>query len=135
MLETLKPYMLAIKIGVLLVGVLGVFSLGSWAGCSVGKGQSASEISELKIEKGKLEVQVSSLAKDIENSNRQVEANKQFAKERQEMMEEAAKDAAKAKKALAEQRVSYEKKLKDAKKDPDCKAILEQQLCPLLQSY
>lgn len=135
MLNALKPYWSIIKAGLLLTGVLTVFSLGSWAGCSAGKRSSEARIAALTKDKDVLAAQNSAITEAVNQANKQVEANKRFAKEREEMAEKAAKDAAKAKKELAAKQKDFERRLKAAEKDPDCKAILEQRLCPLLRNY
>lgn len=135
MLPLLQPYASAIKIGVQVAIVVAIFTLGSWAGCSVGKGQSADTIKDLNEQVTTLTVQAGVTAKAVEAANAQVKANQQFAKEREKMAEDAAKDAAKAKKELASQHEDFKRKLKNAKKDPDCQAIMELELCPLLRSY
>lgn len=135
MLTALQPYASAIKIGLQVAVVAAIFSLGSWAGCSAGKSQSADTIKDLNAQVTTLTVQAGVTAKDVEEANAQVKANQQFAKEREKMAESAAKDAAEAKKKLASQHEDYKRKLKDAKKDPDCQAIMELELCPLLRNY
>lgn len=135
MLTALQPYASAIKIGLQVAIVVAIFTLGSWAGCSVGKGQSADTIKDLNKQITTLTLQVDADAKAVAEANAQVQANKQFAKEREKMAEDAAKDAAKAKRELDAQGRAFQKKLKDAEKDPDCKAILEMNLCPLLRDY
>lgn len=135
MLEALKPYTLAIKIGSLLVGILLAFSLGSWAGCTVGKRSNAAAIATLTNDRITLTAQLAVINGQIEESNRQVEANKQFAREREKMAEAAAKEATKAKKALAAKEKEVAEKIRQARRDPDCEALLEMQLCPQLRNY
>lgn len=135
MLEALKPYTLAIKLGSLLAGVLFIFSLGSWAGCTVGKRSNASTIATLTNDKITLTTQLSAISGQIEAANAQVEANKQFAREREKIAEEAARETAKAKKTLAAKEKEVAEKIKQARKDPDCEALLEMQLCPQLRNY
>lgn len=135
MLTALQPYASAIKIGLQVAVVAVIFGLGSWAGCSVGKGQSADTIKGLNEQVSTLTVQAEVTAKAVEAANAQVKANQQFAKEREKMAEDAAKDAAKAKQELTTKHREFTKKLKDAEKDPDCKAIMEMELCPILRDY
>lgn len=135
MLKALDPYKQLIKMGLLAVTVVVIFSLGSWAGCSVGKNHNSDVIQKLGKQNATLTAQLTVVNDKVEEANRQVEANKRFAKEREELAENAAKEAAKAKKELAVKHKEFEQKLKAASKDPDCQAILEQELCPLLRNY
>ena|SRR5688572_22990908 len=135
MLQALDPYKQVIKMGLLATAVIGIFSLGSWAGCSVGKRSNERAIETLTDQKATLMSQLTVISDKVEEANRQVEANKRFAKEREELAENAAREAAKAKKELAVKHKEFEQKLKSASKDPDCQAILEQELCPLLRNY
>lgn len=135
MLKQLEPYTAMIKLGLLGAAVLVVFSLGSWVGCSVGKNSNADIVRDLEKQNSTLTAQLSAVSTAVEESNRQVEANKQFAKEREKMAAAAAEEARKAKKALAAKEKEVADKLKQARKDPDCQALLEMQLCPQLRNY
>lgn len=135
MLAAIEPYLKTIKLVALGLAVVVAFGLGNKVGCSVAKQQSAEQIKTLTDEKVTLSTQLSMTAAAVEEANRQVKANQQFAKEREKMAEDAAKQAEKAKKEMDAQGRAYEKKLRDAAKNPDCKAVLEQKLCPLVMDY
>lgn len=135
MLAAIEPYLKTIKLVALGLAIVVAFGLGNWSGCSVAKHQSAEQIKTLTDDKVTLSTQLSMTAAAVEEANRQVKANQQFAKEREKMAEDAAKQAEKAKKEMDAQGRAYEKKLRDAAKNPDCKSVLEQKLCPLVMDY
>lgn len=135
LLAAIEPYLKTIKLAALALVIVASLGLGTKVGCSVARSESAETIKALTDEKATLSTQLSLTAAAVEEANRQVKANQQFAKEREKMAEDAAKEAATAKKKLDVQERAYQKKLRDAERDPDCKAILEQKLCPLVMDY
>lgn len=135
MIAAIEPYLKTIKLVALALLIVASLGLGTKVGCSVARSQSAETIKTLTDEKATLTTQLSQTAAAVEEANRQVKANQQFAKEREKMAEDAAKQAEKAKKEMDAQGRAYEKKLRDAAKNPDCKAVLEQKLCPLVMDY
>lgn len=135
LLAAIEPYLKTIKLVALAVVIAASLGLGAKVGCSVARNESADTIKTLTDEKATLSTQLAQTAAAVEAANQQVKANKQFAKEREKMAEDAAKQAEKAKKEMDAQGRAYEKKLRDAAKNPDCKAVLEQKLCPLVMDY
>lgn len=135
LLAAIEPYLKTIKLVALAVVIVASLGLGSKVGCSVARKESAEQIKTLTDEKVDLSTKLSLTAAAVEEANRQVKANQQFAKEREKLAEDAAKQADKAKKEMDAQGRAYEKKLRDAAKNPDCKAVLEQKLCPLVMDY
>lgn len=131
MVNQLKPYLTLIKvvIGVLLLGVAFV------GGCKWEKNSYAEEKAELNTVISSQKLQLTALTSSLEEINKQALANKEAAEAAKERAEEAALEATKARAKLAREQAAWDKKFEAAKKDPDCKELLERQLCPLIDSF
>lgn len=131
MLNQLKPYLTLIKagIGVLLLGVAFV------GGCRWEKNSYAEEKAELNTTIASQKLQLAALAGSLDEINQQALANKEAAEKAKERAEEAALEATKARAKLAREQAAWDKKFDAAQKDPDCKRLLETQLCPFIDSF
>lgn len=136
MIEELKLAWKTAKIWIQGVGIVGVFLLGSWAGCSAGHKQNASTIEEQGKTIAVQKAQLVANANAIEEANKQVKANQQFAREREQLANDIAKDVSKKNKKIAQLEEQISKKIVAAeKKNPDCKAVMEMNICPELMDY
>ena len=127
-LDPIKPYLSLIKT-VLCVGLLvGAFV----TGCSHGEGNKQEEVVTLTAQVESLSDANKEWAKTAEEAQRQVVANKRFAKEQYDRAEGLAKDIGKLHIESQKRQDKSDKQLEAADKEPTCVELLERDLCPLV---
>lgn len=125
------PYLLYIKLGLAAIALSVAFS----SGCTYGSDKQEVKTVKAENQANVYARQAEALADTIEEGNRQVAANQQAAREQAAIAAQAVKDAEVEKKKNTKLQQEFNKKLAAAKKDPDCKAVLEMKLCPALLNY
>lgn len=136
MIAVLDPYIKTIKLVAVGVGLVLALGLGSYVGCSVGKSHSADQIKTLTNNNNQLTAQTLALASNIEEANRQVKANQQFAREQQALADATSKEVADKNKEIEKLKDAIAKKINAAeKKNPGCVSTMEAKICPELLNY
>ena len=124
---TLAPYLAAIKLALMAAVFLG----GLFTGCQCQERRDVKKIekaqSSVLYYKGQAEANAAALTE----VNKQYKANKQAAIEWQERASDAADAAEKQKRLNLKEQLKWEKELAAAKKDPDCKALMESHICSI----
>jgi hypothetical protein len=129
--NALTPYLNALKVAVL----LSVLLFGMWGGCAIKEKQYKVQLIEAKVDRDAAVATYNSLIEDIKRGNEKTEAARGEDARLIKENEELSKQVADEKKKKAKEQKDWEKKLDAAAKDPDCKAILEANLCPLISDY
>lgn len=127
----IAPYMVWLKVALLAALFVG----GMFTGCKWEGSNNREQIQDLTKWRQYYFDQAATNADALAEVNRQYEANKQAAKEWKERAEQADKAADKEKDKNQDLQEAFEKRLAKAKSNPDCKAIMEMNLCPTLRDY
>ena len=125
------PYVLYLKLAFLAVLFLG----GTFTGCKCQASRDESKIEAVEKERDGFKSQAEASATALTEVNRQTEANKRAAREQKERADEATEEATKQKRLLAQREDAWKKEYLRLKNTPDCKNLLEQNLCPALRNY
>lgn len=130
--NTLAPYAFWFKVA----GIAAVLFVAFVGGCSVGKNKGLQDRHDLETTNTALALQVQTLR--VENdgyltamgeANKNAEANKKFAEERQKMAEDAAKKLEKYQEEQAKKQAKNEAELRNALKDPKCAELMKLKVC------
>lgn len=127
----LAPYVIYIK----LVFIAALFVGGVFTGCEWEEGRNSKHVAAVEKERDTYKEQSNVNALALQEVNKQYEANKQAALEWKERAEVAANFAKKEKEKNEDLQSDFQKRLAKAKTNPDCKAIMEMNLCPTLRDY
>lgn len=132
MLSTaLAPYLTYIKIGIL----AGAIALGSIGGCKWKEADMKEEVMAAEKAKQECVETYNALIADIAASNKKVQEAKMIAEQNAKQNSELAKEVEQKNKQISKLNTEWNKKLKDAKKDPDCEDLLRRNVCAALQDY
>lgn len=123
-LDTVKPYLKLIQTGVAAGLLCGAFI----AGCNHGESNKDKEVSAL-VEANK------EWYDTAQEANRQVEANKRFAREQMEEAERLAKELDKRRITTDNVITKQATQLQKAKENPTCASLLEHHYCPSAPVY
>lgn len=135
-LDPLAPYIGLIKILVLAV-LVGAAFIG---GCRAQKGadrdrldKAAADLRAASVELGKAHLALDASAKALREVDRQAKAAQAAAERLAKVAAEAVEGAERDAEAYADQLADVERELARAKRDPDCKQLLEVQSCAALR--
>lgn len=127
----LAPYAIYFKLALLAALFIG----GVFTGCKCQATRNDAQVIDLTKWRDYYKEQANVNADAIREVNRQAKANQQAAFEWRDRAEEASNTAARERRANEQLKEDFAEKLARAKKDPDCKAIMEMELCPALRDY
>lgn len=130
-LAPIKPYLTLIKWGVGVLLLLGAFAWG-W---NVKGNRDEAKMGGMQQTIDAQLLQLETLNITLESVNAQTEENVKAAKEARERAEKAAAAAEKAKAKLDKKQAAWDREFEKAKRDPDCKELMERKLCPLIQDF
>lgn len=131
MMTSLKPYLLLIKIGL----VVAVFLGGVYAGYQWKGGRDEAKLAKAAADVTFFQAQSAASAQALVDMNKQAQANAAQAEKQRALAEKAASEASSAKAKLNTKQIEWEEEFERVYKTPDCKRILEQNLCPLITDY
>ncbi|UFK09617.1 hypothetical protein [Xanthomonas phage DES1] len=127
----LAPYLTYIKIAVL----AGALALGTVGGCKWKEADMRQEVMEAEKSKQDAVNTYNALIADIASSNKRAQEAKMVAEQNAQQNDKLAKELENKNKELDKTNQAWSKKLKDAKKDPDCEDLLRRNVCAALQDY
>lgn len=127
----LTPYLKTIK-WVVAFALLGLAFVG---GCSYKGNKEAVERTRLESVITARDLQIQVLSAKLASVNLQATQNLQESLEQKAAAKQAVIAAEKAKKELDQKQTKWNREFERIKNNPDCKELLERQLCPLLNNY
>lgn len=126
LLDPIKPYLAAIKVGVCLVLLVGSFI----SGCSYRANKADRDIASLQIRLTTAESANMLMSAAVEEANRQAKANRQFADQQYEQAQKSAKELEEFQREQDKKEAKWKTELEKARKDPTCNETLRLKLCP-----
>lgn len=127
-LDPIKPYLPLIKVGAIVLLVLG----GVITGCRHGEKNKQGKIDTLTTQVEELSSANKAWADTAKEVKEQKEAADKLAAERDARNKKVEEEIAKLRLQKAKADATFEEQLKKAKEDPTCAQLLKQQLCPLV---
>lgn len=126
-----SPYLLLIKLGL----VAALFLGGVFTGCQWQETRDDKKIATAETNVKYYQGQAVEVNKALVAMSDQAEANAAQAESQKAQADKAVQEAAAAKLKLDKQQSKWEKEFERIYKNPDCKRILEQKLCPLITDF
>lgn len=126
-----QPYLIWLKLAFLAALFVG----GVFTGCEWEEGRNSKHVAAVEKERDAYKSQSNINAAALQEVNKQFKANQQAAFEWKQRAEEAGHAADRERDKNNDLQEEFKKKLARAKKDPDCKAVMEMNICPMLRDY
>lgn len=127
----LTPYLALIKWG---VGVLLLLTAFAW-GWNIKGNRDEAKMGGMQQTIDAQLAQLKTLNTTLESVNTQTDENVKAAREARERAEKAAAAAEKAKAKLDKKQAAWDREFEEAKRNPDCKELMERKLCPLIKDF